>query len=328
MITRGIAMFFGCFVLANVVAGWFTGGRFDANRWWLDFRPIPQVVGDLALCCGAVFGAVWSMRPQLGRASRRIAHFSLCILAGVSASNAIAFYVLLSRGTIRSGLAVPAPLSLLIAAALGWIAYCVWRPDSADRRKRLTPTRMSMLLLTVLLCALGVPLAQIVFFGNTDYRRPADVAIVFGARAYADGRASDALADRVKTACELYHAGLVQKLLFSGGAGDGEVHETESMRRLAMRLGVPDDAIVLDRAGTNTAATVQNSAELLAELNATRVLAVSHFYHLPRVKLEFQRAGLEVYTVPSPQGRPLVKLPLLVAREVVAVWYYYLPIRG
>jgi len=45
------------------------------------------------------------------------------------------------------------------------------------------------------------PLALMLFFGNTDYRRPADAVVVFGARVYASGKLSDALEDRIRTGC-------------------------------------------------------------------------------------------------------------------------------
>jgi len=83
-------------------------------------------------------------------------------------------------------------------------------------------------------------------FGKTDYRRDADVAVVLGARVYADGHLSDALADRVRTACQLYRSGLVKKLLFSGGPGEGAVHETEGMKRMALQLGVESRDILVD----------------------------------------------------------------------------------
>jgi uncharacterized SAM-binding protein YcdF (DUF218 family) len=53
-------------------------------------------------------------------------------------------------------------------------------------------------------------------------------------------------------------------------------------------------------------------------------LAVSHGYHLPRVKLTFQRAGVEAYTVPARETFVLPHRPFLLAREVVALWAYYL----
>src|SRR5687767_693921 len=168
-----------------------------------------------------------------------------------------------------------------------------------------------------------MPLAQIIFFGHTDYRRRADAIVVFGARAYADGRPSDALADRTLTAVELYRKGLAARLIFSGGPGDGEVTEAQAMRLLALRHGVPDDAIVLDDAGLNTDATVVNTGAWLPA--GSRVLAVSHAWHLPRVKLRFASAGIDCYTVPADErGKPLRKTPLLMLREVPAFWVYFL----
>ncbi len=162
------------------------------------------------------------------------------------------------------------------------------------------------------------------FFGNTDYRRPADAVVVFGARAYKDGRLSDALQDRIRTACELYRAGLAKRLVLSGGPGDGPVTEAEAMRNYALSHGVRAEDIFIDNQGVNTEATVRNTAPLFQQWHAKRVLAVSHFYHLPRVKLAYQRAGVEVCTVPARQGRLLGQIPFNMAREVAAFWDYYL----
>lgn len=157
----------------------------------------------------------------------------------------------------------------------------------------------------------------------TDYRRPADAVVVLGARVYADGRVSDALADRVRTGCALYRDGLVRKVILSGGPGDGAVHETEGMRRMAVGLGVPPEAILIDEHGLNTQATVRNTCKMLDDHNLRRILAVSHFYHLPRVKLTYQRDGREVCTVPAQETYRLTALPIYMVREIVALWVYY-----
>ncbi len=57
---------------------------------------------------------------------------------------------------------------------------------------------------TLAACVVLFPLAQVFFFGTTDYRRQADVAVVFGAQVHDDGSPSTALGDRVTTACDLY----------------------------------------------------------------------------------------------------------------------------
>ena len=96
------------------------------------------------------------------------------------------------------------------------------------------------------------------------------------------------------------------------------------MRRYALEQGVPEAALLLDPEGLNTEATVLNSLPVLARLHAGRILVVSHFYHLPRIKLAYRREGREVFTVPSPQRRRLLGMPYYLAREVAALWVYYL----
>jgi uncharacterized SAM-binding protein YcdF (DUF218 family) len=163
-------------------------------------------------------------------------------------------------------------------------------------------------------------------FGMADYSRPADLIVVFGARTYADGTPSDALADRVRTECDLYHEGLAPIVVMSGGPGDGAVHETQAMMELAVSLGVPPEAILLEPLGLNTFATARNTAQLMQSRKATRLLAVSHFYHLPRIKLSFARQGIDASTVPARESYVLSKMPLLIAREVAALWVYYVRI--
>ena len=84
---------------------------------------------------------------------------------------------------------------------------------------------------------------------NVPVRR---VAIVFGAGLWRNGSPTPVLADRVTAAANLYFAGKVEKLLMSGDNRYVEYNEPEAMRKLAIALGVPNDAIVLDYAGRRT----------------------------------------------------------------------------
>jgi uncharacterized SAM-binding protein YcdF (DUF218 family) len=231
--------------------------------------------------------------------------------------NALTFYRLLATSRIAAGF--PVPFSLLICVGMLLVARAAWAQRESETRVAAWRAFAGCLGLFA-----AFPLALMVFFGNTDYRRPADAVVVFGARAYKDGRLSDALEDRVRTACELYRAGLAKRLLLSGGPGDGAVHETEAMRRYALQHGVRAEDIFTDTNGLNTEATVRNTVPLFRQWHVSRVLAVSHFYHLPRIKLAYQRAGLEVCTVPAKQRHFLSQIPYSMAREVAAFWTYYL----
>jgi vancomycin permeability regulator SanA len=243
----------------------------------------------------------------------------LILCAFLVLGNALMFYALQSQNQIRPAIPIPFSLGVLfvLAILLRWLLLA--RPQLRWSRKTWTAACTTAALLSI-----AFPLAQMYCFGKTDYRRHADVIVVFGCRAYADGRPSDALADRVRTACELYHQGYAPTLLFTGGPGDGTIHETESMRRLAISLGVPQASILCDNQGLSTSASIDSTQRMLHAISARRVLVVSHFYHLPRIKLAYQRVGRDVYTVPAQERYTLRQLPYNMAREVAALWAYYL----
>jgi SanA protein len=67
---------------------------------------------------------------------------------------------------------------------------------------------------------------------------PAEVAIVPGAMVNANGHMSGMLADRVKEASRLWHAGKVEKILVSGDHHTWAYDEPDTMRKALVRDGV------------------------------------------------------------------------------------------
>jgi uncharacterized SAM-binding protein YcdF (DUF218 family) len=316
MTARILALFIALFTLLNLLGNVLWPG-FDANLWWIQFgHVLPAWLVKNLLAISAITLLVFAVRDRLRGQQAAFTAFVAAALAGVAFLNTIGFYRLLAMGQIEAGF--PIPFSLAICGALALIAHAAWARPKTDSHHRWIVAAGSVCVFPLF------PLALMLFFGNTDYRRPADVAVVFGARAYADGRLSDALRDRIRTACELYRAGLVKRLVLSGGKGDGQVTEAEAMRNYALNHGVPGEDIVIDNQGVNTEATVRNTSPLFHQWHARRVLVVSHFYHLPRIKLAYQRAGVEVCTVPARQGHLLGQMPFNMVREVAAFWSYYL----
>lgn len=313
MFARLFALTLGSFCLLNLLAGRLLPG-FDANIWWIH-PPLPVWLASPLLAGGASLLVAYALAPRPGPRRRRATRVAVVGLLLACQYNALVFYGLLLRAELSAGF--PVSTSLLIA--LGLVAVLV--DLRRHRPSRLVCWRAAALAAG---CLAGFPLLQMFCFGKTDYRRPADAIVVFGARAYADGTPSQALADRVRTGCRLYQQGYARYLVFSGGPGDGRVHETESMRRMARSLGVPDSAILLDPRGLNTRATVRQTERLFARRGIEKVLAVSHYFHLPRIKMAYRRAGREVYTVPARETYVLTQTPYLLARETAACWWYYL----
>jgi SanA protein len=123
---------------------------------------------------------------------------------------------------------------------------------------------------------------------------PHRVALVFGAGITADGRPMPALADRVWTAAQLYHAGKVEKLLMSGDNRYVEYNEPEAMRQYALAQGVPDEAIVLDYAGRRTYDTCYRADYIFGIKEA---VLVTQWFHLDRALYTCDKLGIDAVGV-------------------------------
>lgn len=319
---RAFALALGLMLAANLL-GSAVAPRFDATLFALDMRHLPAWLGIPVRFVASVLLIGFALFPPTGGLRRCATTVAVTGITAIAAADAVNYQRLLSSGALAGGL--PIAFSWLTAGGLLLILILL-RPGMTAASPSHKPRADLWLVGGVAICLVpAFLLGQIMTFGRTDYRRPADAIIVFGARCYADGRPSSALSDRMIAAAELYHKQFAPRLILSGGPGDGAVHETDAMRTLAIQLGVPANAIAVDRRGVNTEATVRATPGLIAagESRTPRVLAVSHFYHLPRIKLAYQRAGIDAYTVPATQQRPLRKLPYFVAREVAALAAYF-----
>ena len=320
LFSRPLALFLGGFSLLNLV-GELRFPGFDASHWWIDFRPVDIQIGRVFLAVVSILLVAYSIRPALSAWRRVLTLWSVTILLIVTVWNTVHFYLLLAQGAINT--AFPVAFSIFVSIAIGIVLVGFAVPTAKQNGYKGISTKI-VSTAVFLMCLVAFPLGQMFCFGKTDYRRRADAILVFGARVYADGRISDALADRVRTGCRLYLDGLAERLIFSGGPGDSRIHETEAMRRMAIELGVPAEAILLDKKGVNTQATVKNTCGMFERLGIEQALAVSHFYHLPRIKMSYQRQQWEVYTVPAKESYVLTEMPIYIFREVAALWVYYL----
>ena len=142
------------------------------------------------------------------------------------------------------------------------------------------------------------------------------IALVFGAGYWEDGGLSDILRDRLDAAIELYRAGKVEKLLFSGDNRVVEYNEPARMREYALSQGVHDEAIVLDFAGRRTYDTCYRARDIFL---VQEVILVTQRYHLSRALLTCD--GLHVDAVGYAADRtPYVHIRWYWIREIPAIW--------
>lgn len=122
----------------------------------------------------------------------------------------------------------------------------------------------------------------------------ARVAIVLGAGLLRDGSPTPVLRDRVATAAELYFSGKVEKILMSGDNRFVDYNEPGAMRSYALKLGVPEDAIVLDYAGRRTYDTCYRARYIFGVENA---IIVTQDFHLPRALYLCNQLGISAVGV-------------------------------
>lgn len=141
-----------------------------------------------------------------------------------------------------------------------------------------------------------------------------DCILVLGCMVYSDGRLSHMLSDRVKTAVDLYHAGLSDRLLMSGDHHKVAYNEVDPMRNAAIAQGVPESAIEIDPWGLSTYDSIARIAE---EYRGRRVVIVTQRYHLFRALYIAEKLGIDAYGV-SADLRVYSKRIWWEAREVLA----------
>jgi len=135
--------------------------------------------------------------------------------------------------------------------------------------------------------------------------RPADAALVLGARAYLHGAPNPCLVGRVQGGLDLAAQGLVTTLVMSGG-GDHEDgrNESETMREIALGGGFHGQ-ILLESQSRSTQENFSLSRAKLHDAGVKSVIVVTEPYHLWRVQKLVQASAfgrefdVQYKTVPS-----------------------------
>ena len=125
--------------------------------------------------------------------------------------------------------------------------------------------------------------------GDVSAVPPAQVAIVPGALVMPNGKMSAMLADRVRQASALWHAGKVQKVLVSGDHHTWGYDEPDTMRKALVSEGVPPQDVFEDHAGFDTWATMVRARGIFGVHDA---VVVTQGFHMPRALFLADAAGI------------------------------------
>jgi len=160
----------------------------------------------------------------------------------------------------------------------------------------------TVLALTISAVPISILFVLSQFSGNAEF--PPDgtsettCAIVFGSAVHEGREAGPGIRRRVDAAVDLFQQGKVQTLILSGGVGEGNtLSEAEVMRDEALKSGVPEDTLRLEKESTSTWENIK-FAQPLAE-NCDSLVAISDRYHLARIRIAALRQNLDMMFYPA-----------------------------
>lgn len=132
----------------------------------------------------------------------------------------------------------------------------------------------------------------------------ADCIVVFAGGVGESGKAGQGYEERVQHAVELYNKGYAQYMIFSSGYMYA-FKEPLVMKALALFLGVPEKAIIIEDKATNTFQNVKFVKEILEQHTLDEIILVSSLYHMRRASLVFNKIAPETKIIysPVPHGR-------------------------
>jgi uncharacterized SAM-binding protein YcdF (DUF218 family) len=162
----------------------------------------------------------------------------------------------------------------------------------------------------VLLIVLGLSLVwlaalaiEIATYATVHDDGLADAAIVLGAAAW-NGQPSPVFAERIKHAIDLYRAGRVRSIIFTGGVGEGEsVAEAIAASRYAAARGVAPEDMFCETASRFTHENLLGAKAIVEQQQFDRVLVVSDPLHMRRAVTMARDFGLNAYPSPTPTSR-------------------------
>ena len=179
--------------------------------------------------------------------------------------------------------------------------------NPSDQEKSLLKRPWPLLSLAVvgaLLLFFGVTGSRIVRAASEAPAKKADVIAIFGAAEYA-GRPSPVYRARLDHGYELFKKGMAPVVITTGGsAQDPDFSEGSVGRDYLLRRGVPEQALIAETQGSDTAQSAARVANIMRANGMRTCIAVSDAYHVFRIRALLEHQGVQVEVAPRPESRP------------------------
>src|SRR5208337_635066 len=180
-----------------------------------------------------------------------------------------------------------------------------FHPSNQDKSLWSRPVPLVLLAFAgALLLFLGVTGSRIVAAAGESPTKKADVIAIFGAAEYA-GHPSPVYKARLDHGYELFEEGMAPVVITTGGAGqDPDFSEGGVGRDYFLRRGVPEQALIAETQGSDTAQSAARVANIMRANGMQSCIAVSDAYHVFRIRALLEHEGVQVELAPRPESRP------------------------
>ena len=159
----------------------------------------------------------------------------------------------------------------------------------------------------ILFIVLGSLYLSLAFYigkaANRDTKTRSDVILVLGVKSYHGDTYNPCLVSRMTHAVDLYKAKYAPKILVSGGYDkEDHISEAETMKKIAVNLGVPSKDILLEASSTSTYENLLFSQKVLKSTRLSSVIIVTEPFHAARTALVAEKLGLKFTTSPATES--------------------------
>lgn len=291
----------------------------DQFNRWIDLRFAGTLIMFVLPAVWAVSAYAVALAPNMNL--RRAFLWPTYVMLAMLLANMIEYYHLLATGGV-TGRLVPLQ-GLAFFCLLLWVIAAALHPG----KQNILLVRAGLVKQTVwAVFCIAIMSGFLLIQRRPPMPPPSDLALVFGNAVNDDGTASPLLRDRTLAAIKLYKEGKVRKIMLSGSMDPtrGSLkQEPLAMKVLCLQAGIPEQDIILDPTGVNTRASVDAARKVMEQNKWTRVVGVSDDWHLPRIAMTFEQAGIkDAATYASDPQEWQQADPVALAREVAGLTVY------
>lgn len=140
-----------------------------------------------------------------------------------------------------------------------------------------------------------------------------DCVIVCGYPTNDDGTISSILKSRISCAIELYHQGIIQYVLVSGGAIHNQYEEANCMKEYALCHGVSEECIIVENQAKSTYHNMLYASELMKQYHCHDCYVVTNSWHMIKAQYYANKFHLDFVPVKAkkPEGMSYLKVLFL-----------------